>query len=77
MSCVWLVCFERAQVKRAILSSLGIIIDKGGVLLRPFLPQLQPTFVKALNDANKVRRRQRTALPDARGGCACGVLPRG
>ena len=46
-----LVCL---QVKRAILTSLGIIIDKGGQLLRPFLPQLQPTFVKSLNDANKV-----------------------
>lgn len=43
------------QVKAAILSTLGIIIDKGGVALRSFLPQLQPTFVKSLSDANKVR----------------------
>lgn len=42
------------QVKAAILSTLGIIIDKGGVALRAFLPQLQPTFVKSLSDPNKV-----------------------
>jgi hypothetical protein len=53
------------QVKRAILSSLGIIIDKGGILLRPFLPQLQPTFVKALNDPNKVGPTALSPLPCA------------
>jgi hypothetical protein len=38
------------QVKSAILGTLDIIITKGGVSLKPFLPQLQTTFVKCLND---------------------------
>lgn len=38
------------QVKSAILSTLSIMIRKGGIALKPFLPQLQTTFVKCLQD---------------------------
>ncbi|WJX19513.1 eIF-2-alpha kinase activator GCN1 [Trifolium repens] len=38
------------QVKSAILSTLTIMIRKGGISLKPFLPQLQTTFVKCLQD---------------------------
>ena len=41
------------QVKSAILSTLTIIITKGGIALKPFLPQLQTTFVKCLQDTNR------------------------
>jgi hypothetical protein len=42
------------QVKSAILSTLTIIIMKGGIALKPFLPQLQTTFVKCLQDNNRL-----------------------
>nr|CAD1820930.1 unnamed protein product [Ananas comosus var. bracteatus] len=44
------------QVKAAILSTLSIIISKGGIALRPFLPQLQTTFIKCLQDNTKAVR---------------------
>uniref|UniRef100_M4BR37 TOG domain-containing protein n=1 Tax=Hyaloperonospora arabidopsidis (strain Emoy2) TaxID=559515 RepID=M4BR37_HYAAE len=51
------------HVKAAILQSLEIILTKGGVALKPFLPQLQTTFIKALNDtAAEVRARGASAL---------------
>ncbi|CAN6287018.1 unnamed protein product [Urochloa humidicola] len=51
------------QVKSAILSTLTIIITKGGIALKPFLPQLQTTFVKCLQDTNRsVRTRAAAAL---------------
>ncbi|OEL22068.1 eIF-2-alpha kinase activator GCN1 [Dichanthelium oligosanthes] len=51
------------QVKSAILSTLTIIIAKGGIALKPFLPQLQTTFVKCLQDTNRsVRTRAAAAL---------------
>jgi HEAT repeat protein len=51
------------HIKAAILNTLEIILGKGGVALKPFLPQLQTTFVKALNDnALEVRRRGTSAL---------------
>uniref|UniRef100_A0A0D9VYB3 TOG domain-containing protein n=1 Tax=Leersia perrieri TaxID=77586 RepID=A0A0D9VYB3_9ORYZ len=51
------------QVKSAILSTLTIIIAKGGLALKPFLPQLQTTFVKCLQDNNRsVRTRAASAL---------------
>jgi hypothetical protein len=39
------------QVKAAILSTLAVMIRKGGLALKPFLPQLQTTFMKCLQDA--------------------------
>lgn len=51
------------HVKAAILQTLEIILGKGGVALKPFLPQLQTTFVKALNDtAAEVRTHGTSAL---------------
>ncbi|KAD4888101.1 hypothetical protein E3N88_20174 [Mikania micrantha] len=44
------------QVKSAILSTLTIIIGKGGIALKPFLPQLQTTFVKCLQDGTRTVR---------------------
>lgn len=42
------------QVKSAILSTLSIIIKKGGMALKPFLPQLQTTFIKCLQDNTRL-----------------------
>ncbi|KAJ6296634.1 hypothetical protein OIU78_022369 [Salix suchowensis] len=44
------------QVKSAILSTLSILIRKGGMTLRPFLPQLQTTFIKCLQDSTRTVR---------------------
>ncbi|KAL9263861.1 ILITYHIA-like protein, partial [Drosera capensis] len=44
------------QVKSAILSTLTIIIQKGAMALKPFLPQLQTTFVKCLQDSTRTVR---------------------
>ncbi|KAI9078431.1 hypothetical protein K1719_039650 [Acacia pycnantha] len=44
------------QVKSAILSTLSIMIRKGGMALKPFLPQLQTTFVKCLHDSTRTVR---------------------
>ncbi|MQL85382.1 hypothetical protein Taro_017909, partial [Colocasia esculenta] len=44
------------QVKAAILSTLSIIISKGGMALKPFLPQLQTTFIKCLQDNTRTIR---------------------
>ncbi|KAF7805246.1 protein ILITYHIA [Senna tora] len=44
------------QVKSAILSTLSIMIRKGGIALKPFLPQLQTTFVKCLQDSTRTVR---------------------
>ena len=45
------------QVKAAILKTLAILITKGGIALKPFLPQLQTTFMKCLHDgARNVRQ---------------------
>eukprot|EP00252_Welwitschia_mirabilis_P007794 TRINITY_DN19495_c0_g1_i1.p1 TRINITY_DN19495_c0_g1~~TRINITY_DN19495_c0_g1_i1.p1 ORF type:complete len:999 (+),score=244.81 TRINITY_DN19495_c0_g1_i1:58-2997(+) len=44
------------QVKSAILSTLGILISKGGIALKPFLPQLQTTFLKCLQDNTRIVR---------------------
>ncbi|KAK6156422.1 hypothetical protein DH2020_010670 [Rehmannia glutinosa] len=44
------------QVKSAILSTLSITIQKGGIALKPFLPQLQTTFVKCLQDNTRTIR---------------------
>jgi HEAT repeat protein len=51
------------QVKSAILGTLGILISKGGIALKPFLPQLQTTFIKCLQDNTRaVRSRAAWAL---------------
>ena len=39
-----------AAVKIAIIQTLGLILTKGGVTLRAFVPQFQTTFFKALSD---------------------------
>ncbi|KAL2345847.1 hypothetical protein Fmac_007132 [Flemingia macrophylla] len=44
------------QVKSSILSTLTIMIKKGGISLKPFLPQLQTTFVKCLQDNTRTVR---------------------
>ncbi|KAG6737159.1 hypothetical protein POTOM_059802 [Populus tomentosa] len=44
------------RVKSATLSTLSILIRKGGMSLRPFLPQLQTTFIKCLQDSTRTIR---------------------
>ena len=43
-------------VKSAVLDAIYHLLEKVGVILKPFLPQLQPTFMKNLNDINRVVR---------------------
>lgn len=45
-----------ANVKVAILKTLGLVLVKGGPSLRAFVPQFQTTFVKALSDPSRVVR---------------------
>lgn len=55
-------------VKAAILQTLGLLLRKGGPSLKPFVPQLQTTFVKALGDSSRVVRKQgRNALGELMG----------
>lgn len=42
-----------SNVKFAILETLSILLQKGGVGLKAFVPQLQTTFVKSLSDPSK------------------------
>ena len=46
-----------SSVKAAVLSTLCIIMKKGGIGLKPFCPQLQTTFVKNLSDPSKIVRK--------------------
>lgn len=56
------------EVKAAILQTLGLLLRKGGSSLKPFVPQLQTTFVKALGDSSRVVRKQgRNALGELMG----------
>jgi hypothetical protein len=36
--------------------TLTILLGKASAMLKPFLPQLQTTFLKALNDTNRTVR---------------------
>jgi len=47
-----------ANVKVAILKTLGLILVKGGPALRAFVPQFQTTFVKALSDPSRQVRTE-------------------
>lgn len=38
------------EIKAAILATLGGLLQKSGVALKPFVPQLQTTFLKCLPD---------------------------
>ena len=38
------------EVKAAILKTMGLLIRKAGLGLKPFVPQLQTTFLKCLPD---------------------------
>lgn len=52
-----------SNVKYAILQTLCILLQKGGVGLKAFVPQLQTTFVKSLSDpAKQVRSKGAHAL---------------
>ena len=52
-----------STVKSAILDALSVLLDKGGTSLKAFVPQLQTTFVKCLNDpARDVRAKGAIAL---------------
>ncbi|XP_068678677.1 stalled ribosome sensor GCN1-like [Montipora foliosa] len=44
------------NVKVAVLQTLGLLLGKVGAMLKPFLPQLQTTFIKALNDPTRAVR---------------------
>ncbi|XP_029194337.2 eIF-2-alpha kinase activator GCN1-like [Acropora millepora] len=44
------------NVKVAVLETLGLLLGKVGAMLKPFLPQLQTTFIKALNDPTRAVR---------------------
>lgn len=44
------------QVKSAILDAIYFLLLKVDITLKPFLPQLQPTFLKNLNDMNRLVR---------------------
>lgn len=51
------------NVKVAVLDTLSLLLAKVDIMLRPFIPQLQQTFLKSLNDGNRtVRLRAANAL---------------
>jgi len=43
-------------MKAAILQALNVLLERGGIGLKAFAPQLQTTFVKLLSDPSKVCR---------------------
>lgn len=47
-----------SSVKAAILGTLAALLDKAGPAMKPFLPQLQTTFLKCLADTTRPVRRQ-------------------
>jgi hypothetical protein len=42
-----------SSVKAAILKTICVLLDKGGVALKAFAPQLNTTFVKSLHDPSR------------------------
>lgn len=51
------------NVKVAVLNTIGLLLEKTGVMLKPFLPQLQTTFIKAIHDPHRgVRLRSGSAM---------------
>ncbi|KAJ2458968.1 translational activator of GCN4, partial [Coemansia sp. RSA 2424] len=50
-----------ANVKAAILSTLGLLLTQISALMRPFLPQLQRTFVRGLTEADDIVRQRAAA----------------
>eukprot|EP01114_Cavostelium_apophysatum_P005269 TRINITY_DN1605_c0_g1_i7.p1 TRINITY_DN1605_c0_g1~~TRINITY_DN1605_c0_g1_i7.p1 ORF type:complete len:2557 (-),score=707.41 TRINITY_DN1605_c0_g1_i7:133-7803(-) len=46
------------EVKAAILQTLNLLLGKGGPTLKPFVTQLQTTFIKSLSDPNRTVRVQ-------------------
>lgn len=49
------------NVKVAVLATLTLLLSKVGASMKPFLPQLQTTFTKALNDSNRTVRLKAAA----------------
>ncbi|CAD7971263.1 unnamed protein product [Amoebophrya sp. A120] len=49
------------NVRIAILETLELLLKKGGASLRPFLPQLQTTYLKCLTDATSGEVRSKAA----------------
>ncbi|CAG9462953.1 unnamed protein product [Pedinophyceae sp. YPF-701] len=41
------------EVKAAVLGALGVLVARGGAALKPFVPQLQTSFLKCLHDGSK------------------------
>ena len=48
------------QVKAAILKTLTLLLARGGIMMKPFLPQLQTSFVKSLAESSAVVRSRAT-----------------
>ncbi|EFC41930.1 translational activator family protein [Naegleria gruberi] len=53
------------SVKAAILQTCSSLMDKGSIMLKPFLPQLQATFIKGLQDssASILRKLSEQSIP--------------
>jgi hypothetical protein len=50
--CIRTYTHTHTQIKAAILVTLGLLIVKAGPGLKPFVPQLQTTFLKCLSDSS-------------------------
>jgi hypothetical protein len=58
------------ETKAAILATLGLLIRRAGPGLKPFVPQLQTTFLKCLNDPVSAAE---LVQPTALGSWACAL----